>query len=137
MLKVVAVHHKDRDDRLPLPKDWDIWETDTEIGETYSNLATHAIEAEWGHEVVVAQDDVRFVVDPNEVELTTTNLAIIAYGQTTRKHHVCPRAFSADEQGWVLLRDTWKRIPGTLCPGFTWAVNFSGVVLDVTELSHG
>lgn len=138
MLDIIAVHRKDRPDRLPLPNGWKIWEVKTEIGQTYVDLADHAIETGWGHEIVIVQDDVRFTTDPNEIEdVELSSVSIIAYGQTKRKYHVCPRAFSADRQGWERLRGLWSPAVNTLCPGFTRALSRDGVVLDVTTVNHG
>ena len=131
---ILAVHRVNQVERLPLPDGWTIWETDTDIGQTYKGLAIHAVEAGWGHELVVVQDDVRFTRDPSG--MTTTGLSVIAYGQRKRPGHVCPRAFSADRRGWAMLKRVWLPAPNTLCPGFTRVVDQVGITLDWTE-HHG
>jgi len=132
MLNIVAVHRVDRPDRLPLPDGWHVWETGLLIGETYRMLT----QAEYDHDTVIVQDDVRFTYDPNLINLDKRP-SIIVYGQRSNKFHVCPRAFSADPRGWALLAEAWKTAPTSLCTGFTWAVDKAGRVFDITEVYRG
>lgn len=130
---ILAVHHIDRPDRLPLPDDFQPWMTDTHIGETYKRLSMLAVDEGWDHDMVIVQDDVRFTVDPESIPMTGE---LRVFGQTKRLNHVCPRAFSASPLGWKHLESEWLPAPNTLCHGFTQVVNSLGAtVSEVT--THG
>ncbi len=131
VLNFVAVHRIDQPERQ-IPEGMAVWETDTNIGRTYRDLCDVALEDGWSHEMVILQDDVRFIRNPYDYS-GGFGIPILAYGQSKREGHVCPRAFSANPEGWERLRLGWQYAEETLCPYFTRALGSDGVVLDWTE----
>lgn len=130
---ILAINHVDRPDRLEkLPSGWEVWATDVPIPVTYHRLAQAAIAENWGPEVIVVQDDIRFTVDAIPRAHPHSGAELTVYGQSG-EGHVCPRAFSATRDMWFRLAEVWRGGTQQVCLSWYPLVMTRGVVLDVTE----
>lgn len=144
-MRVIAVHRVDQPERLKgMDPNWAIWETDTDIGRTYKELAMTAVDEKWGHEMVVVQDDVRFVESEGKLVFSAGvfnrvphwGADVVVHGGARydaygKVEHVCPHAFSASPNGWKRLEAVWLPAPNSLCYGFGKVVETQAVIMDL------
>jgi hypothetical protein len=94
-------------------------------------MATAAVAEDWGHDVVVIQDDIRFgrTVPPPTAPLTV-------YGTLSPSQdglgHICPRAFTATAEMWQMLLTVLDG-ETKVCTAWRPIVDEHGQVLNVVS----